>query len=52
MEKIRLVVEVTDDMYDFLCTHQDGKVNILYAETASIPIEESSIDYNSDKEES
>ena len=50
MEKIRLVVEVTDDMYDFLCTHQDGEVNILYAETASIPIEESINNYIKEKE--
>jgi hypothetical protein len=47
-DTIRLVVEVTDDIYDFLCSHHGGKVNILYAETASIPIDESAITYETD----
>lgn len=32
MDKIRLVVEVEEDVYDELCSYPQSRVNILYAE--------------------
>lgn len=50
MTKIRIVAEIDDDIFDELCSYPQDRVNILIAEDAIIPKEESRINY--DEEES
>ena len=50
MTKIRIVAEIDDDVFAELCGYPQDRVNILIAEDAIIPKEESRINY--DEEES
>ena len=45
MTKIRIVAEIDDDVFDELCSYPEHIVNILIAEDAAIPEEESRINY-------
>ena len=50
MTKIRVVVEMDDDIYDELCSYRKDRAEVLLAEDATISKEESGINYT--KEES
>lgn len=49
MTKIRIVAEIDDDIFDELCSYPQDRVNILIAEDAIIPKEESRINYDEEE---
>lgn len=51
MDKIRIVAEIDEDVFDMLCGRYDkSRVNIIFAEDATISKDDSGIKYEESEE--